>query len=126
MVHRALLGSMERFIGVLLEHYAGALPFWLSPTQIYVIPVGNTHNKDAHQIGKDLIEKEFRVEIKDENETVSKKIRDGEIQKIPYMLVVGDKEIKSKSVRVRDRKKGDIGMLKLEKFIDKINKEIKN
>ena len=84
------------------------MPFWLSPTQIYVIPVGNTHNKYAHQIGKDLIEKEFRVEIKDENETVSKKIRDGEIQKIPYMLVVGDKEIKSKSVRLRDRKKGDI------------------
>jgi threonyl-tRNA synthetase len=117
MVHRALLGSIERFIGVLLEHYAGTLPFWLSPIQIYVIPVGNRHNKYAKQIGKDLIEKRFRVEVKDENETVSKKIRDGELQKIPYMLVVGDKEMKSKSVRVRERKKGDIGVRKINKFI---------
>ena len=116
MVHRALLGSIERFIGVLLEHYAGALPFWLSPVQIYVIPVGNRHNKYAKQIGKDLVEKGLRVEVKDENETVSKKIRDGELQKIPYMLVVGDKEMKSKSVRVRDRKKGDIGIRKYEVF----------
>lgn len=116
MVHRALLGSIERFIGVLLEHYAGALPFWLSPIQIYVIPVGNRHNKYAKQIGKDLFENGLRVEVKDENETVSKKIRDGELQKIPYMLVVGDKEMKSKSVRVRDRKKGDIGIRKYEVF----------
>jgi len=117
MIHRALLGSIERFIGVLLEHYAGALPFWLSPVQIYVIPVGNAHNKYAKQVAEQLEEKEIRVKIKDENETVSKKIRDGELQKIPYMLVVGDKEMKSKSIRVRDRKKGDIGIMKFEKFI---------
>lgn len=116
MVHRALLGSIERFVGVLLEHYAGALPFWLSPVQIHVIPVANRHNKYANQIGKDLIEKGFRNEVKDQNETVSKKIRDAELQKIPYMLVVGDKEMKSKSVRVRDRKKGDIGIRKYEVF----------
>ncbi len=116
MVHRALLGSMERFIGVLLEHYAGALPLWLSPVQIYVIPVGNRHNKYAKEMAEKLEKEGFRVEIKDENETVSKKIRDGELQKIPYMLVVGDKEMKSKSVRVRDRKKGDIGIRKYEVF----------
>lgn len=117
MIHRALLGSIERFIAILLEHYAGALPFWLSPVQIYVIPVANRHNKYAQSIAKQLQEKDIRVEVKDQNETVSKKIRNGELQKIPYMLVVGDKEIKSKSVRVRDRKKGDIGIMKFEKFI---------
>ena len=122
MIHRALLGSIERFIGVLLEHYAGALPFWLSPVQIYVIPVGNAHNKYAQQIAKQLQEKDIRVEVKDQNETVSKKIRNGELQKIPYMLVVGDKEMKSKSVRVRDRKKGDIGIIKVNSFIKKIIK----
>jgi len=116
MVHRTLLGSIERFIGVLLEHYAGAMPFWLSPIQIYVIPVGLRHEKYVRQIGKDLEEKGFRIKVKDENETVSKKIREGEMQKIPYMLVVGDEEIKSKSVRVRTREKGDIGMKKYEVF----------
>jgi len=116
MVHRTLLGSIERFIGVLLEHYAGAIPFWLSPIQIYVIPVGSRHEKYVRQIGKDLAEKGFRIKVKDENETVSKKIREGEMQKIPYMLVVGDEEIKSKSVRVRTREKGDIGMKKYEVF----------
>ena len=125
MIHRALLGSIERFIGVLLEHYAGALPFWLSPVQIYIIPVGSRHEKYAHQIAKELIANGFRVKVKDQNETVSKKIREGEIQRIPYMLVVGDKEQKSKSVRVRDRKKGDIGIMTINKFSDKINKEIK-
>ena len=121
MVHRALLGSLERFVGVLLEHYAGALPFWLSPVQIYVIPVGIRHEKYAEQIGKELNEKGFRIKVKDENETVSKKIRAGEMQKIPYMLVVGDAEQKSKSVRVRTREKGDIGMMKVDKFIEEIS-----
>ena len=120
MVHRALLGSLERFVGVLLEHHAGALPFWLSPIQIYVIPVGSRHEKYAHQIGKQLIANGYRIEIKDQNETVSKKIREGEIQKIPFSLVVGDAEFKTKSVRVRTREKGDIGMMTLKKFIKKI------
>ncbi len=121
MIHRALLGSIERFIGVLLEHYAGALPLWLSPEQIWIVPVGNSHNKYARQIAKELERNNLRVEVKDENETVSKKIREGELQKIPYMLVVGDKEKKDNSVRVRDREKGDIGMMKTEKFISKIS-----
>lgn len=119
MVHRTLLGSIERFVGVLLEHYAGALPFWLSPEQIWVVPVGNRHNKYAKEVAKQL---DFRIVVKHENETVSKKIREGEMQKIPYILVVGDKEMKSKSVRVRNRKKGDIGMMTINKFLDIINK----
>ena len=122
MIHRALLGSIERFIGVLLEHYEGALPFWLSPVQIWIIPLGIRHKKYAKTLLKEL--SSFRIEVKDERETVSKKIREGEIQKIPYMLVVGDKEIKNKSVRVRERRKGDIGEVKLNKFIDKVKKEI--
>jgi len=124
MIHRALLGSLERFIGVLLEHYAGALPLWLSPEQIWVIPVGNRHNKYARDITKQLTTNGLRTELRDENETVSKKIREGEIQKIPYILVVGDKEEKTNSVRVRDRQKGDIGMIKIKDFLSKISEEI--
>jgi len=124
MVHRTILGSVERFLGCLIEHYAGALPLWLSPIQISVIPVGSRHKKYAREIGKILEEKGLRVKVRDEAETVSKKIREGEIQKIPYMLVVGDKETKTKSVRVRQRGKGDIGVLKLEKFIKKVEKQI--
>jgi len=120
MIHRALVGSLERFIGVLLEHYAGALPFWLSPEQIWVVPIGSNHKKYAHQVADEL--RSFRVIVKDENETVSKKIREGELQKIPYLLVVGDKEMKSKSVRVRERGKGDTGMVKLANFLKKLEK----
>jgi len=123
MIHRALLGSVERFIGVLLEHYKGDLPLWLSPVQIWVIPVGASHRKYATEINRELLCNNFRVEVRDENETVSKKIRDGEIQKIPYILVVGDKEMKSNSVRIRTKNK-DIGMMKLRKFIEKAKKEI--
>ncbi len=122
MIHRALLGSIERFIGVLLEHYAGSLPLWLSPVQIWVIPISTRHKKYAEQVKKEL--SFLRAEIKDENETVSKKIRGGEIQKIPYMLVVGDKEMKTKSVRVRERKKGDVGMIKLDKFTKRVKMEL--
>jgi len=124
MVHRAIIGALERFIGVLLEHYAGSLPLWLSPEQIWIIPVGSRHRKYAQAVKKELSSFNFRTELKDEAETVSKKIREGEIQKIPYLLVVGDKEIKTKSVRVRKRGKGDIGVTKLTKFLEKIKIEI--
>jgi threonyl-tRNA synthetase len=124
MLHRALLGALERFIGVLLENCGGALPFWLSPEQIWIIPVGSRHEKYAKEINLQLMTYDLRTQLKDENETVSKKIRDGEIQKIPYLLVVGDKEMKSKSVRVRERGKGDVGEMKLNKFLNKIEIEI--
>jgi len=126
MIHRTILGSMERFVGVLIEHYGGALPFWLAPVQIYVIPVGSMHQKYALEIAKELNKEGLRVELKDEAETVSKKIREGEMQKIPYLLVVGDKEIKGKSVRIRERQKGDIGIMKTDKFIKGIKDKIKN
>jgi len=122
MIHRALLGSIERFIGVLLEHYGGALPLWLSPVQIWIIPVGSRHQKYAKEVGSKMLDAGCRIEVKDENETVSKKIWGGELQKIPYLLVVGDKELKDKSVRVRERGKGDLGAVKLNKFLEKIIK----
>ena len=124
MIHRAIFGSFERFIGILLEHYGGNLPLWLTPCQIWIIPVGTAHRKFAKEIGKSFQGMDFRCEIKDENETVSKKIRDGELQKISYLLVVGNTELKGKSVRVRERGKGDIGIMKLNKFTGKIKKEI--
>jgi len=121
MIHRALLGGIERFIGVLLEHYAGALPLWLSPVQIWLIPVGSRHEKYAKEVTQGLNAAGLRCELKDENETVSKKIREGEIQKIPYLLVVGDKEMKTKSVRVRSKNK-DLGSMKLNRFISHLRR----
>jgi len=120
MIHRALLGSVERFVGVLIEHCAGAFPFWLSPVQLWIIPISDRHEKYAQKIKKQLMGAGFRAELKNEKETVSKKIREGEMQKIPYMLVVGDKEIQDNSVRVRERNKGDIGLVELTKFMEKL------
>jgi len=122
MIHRALLGSLERFIGVLLEHYEGALPIWLSPVQTWIIPITSRHEKYADEIKKKL--GSFRIKVIDENETVSKKIRQGEIQKIPYIIVIGDEEMKNKTIRVRKRGKGDIGEIKTDVFIKKIKKEV--
>lgn len=116
MIHRALLGAIERFIGVLLEYYAGALPLWLAPVQVWVIPVGTRHKKYAKEVTEKLKEAGLRAELKDEAETVSKKIREGEVQKIPYLLVVGDKEKRLKSVRARSKNK-DLGIMKIDKFL---------
>lgn len=124
IIHRVIYGALERFIGILIEHYTGALPLWLAPEQVWIIPVGARHEKYAKDIGEKFKIYDLRFKIKNENETVSKKIREGEIQKIPYLLVVGDEEIKKKSVRVRERGKGDIGIIKLTKFLDKIKMEI--
>jgi len=126
MIHRALLGAIERFIGVLIEHYGGAFPLWLSPVQISIIPISEKHIKYAEKIARELKEENFRVEIQGENETVSKKIRQVEIQKIPYALVAGEKEQRAKTIRVRSREKGDAGETKLDKFIAKIKKQVKD
>jgi threonyl-tRNA synthetase len=117
VLHRALFGSFERFIGLLIEQYAGALPFWLSPEQIWVLPISDKHNKYAKKVAEELRAQNLRVEIKEENDTVGKKIRNGEMQKIPYLLVVGDKEEKNKTVAVRERSQKDLGAMKLNKFI---------
>ena len=125
MIHRALLGSLERFIGVLIEHFAGAFPVWLSPEQVWILPIGSRHEEYALKVADTLKAAGLRVIVKNENETIGKKIREGELQKIPYLLVVGDKEISSDSVAVRQRSKGDLGPMKMDKFIEKIEKEIK-
>lgn len=123
-IHRAPLGTHERTIGFLIEHYAGAFPAWLSPVQVAIIPISEKHFEYAKKIEKELKEKNIRVEVKPENETLGKKIREAEMQKIPYLLVVGDKEISANAVSVRERSKGDLGQMPLEKFIEKITSEI--
>lgn len=124
MVHRVILGSLERFFGILIEHYAGAFPVWLSPVQAWVIPIALRHIPSAQKVFKALQEEGLRVEFKDENETVGKKIREGELQKIPYLLIMGDREEQSETVSLRQRKKGDLGAVKLAEFIARIKKEI--
>ncbi len=123
MLHRALFGSFERFIGLLIEHYAGAFPFWLSPIQIKILPVGESHRDYANQIAEKL--SRFRVKIDDANETIGKKIRSGEMEKTPYLLVVGEKEIENQTVSVRQRGKIDLGEMKLEDLILKLTAEDK-
>ncbi len=125
MIHRALLGSLERFIGVLLENYGGALPLWLSPEQIWVIPVSDKYEKYGKIVNEELKKNGFKSKLKKEKITLSKKIREGEIQKIPYLVVVGEKEEKRKSVRVRKREKGDLGEMKLKDFLEKLKEESK-
>ncbi len=124
MIHRALLGSLERFMGCLIEHYAGAFPFWLSPVQATVIPIADRHLEYARNVRERLIKEEIRVEIDERSESVSKKIRDGQHQKIPYMLVIGDKEVENQQVAVRTREDGDKGPIGLDELITKLLKII--
>ena len=125
MVHRALLGSLERFFGVLIEHYAGAFPPWLAPVQASIIPVAVAHEKYAEEVRKKLFDAGVYVELMGAEETLGKRIRGAEKQKVPYMLVVGDKEKKDKSVTVRDYKTKGQKTLKLENFVKTILDEIR-
>ena len=123
-IHRAPLSTHERLIGFLIEHYAGAFPLWLSPVQVAIIPISEKHDSYARKIEKDLKDNNIRVETKNENETLGKKIREAEMQKIPYLLILGDKEISANAVSVRERGKGDLGQMPIDKFINKIKEEI--
>ncbi len=120
MVHRAILGSYERFMALIIEYFGGAFPFWLSPEQIWILPISEKYNNYAQKLKEQL--KNYRVKVKDESSTIGKKIREGETQKIPYLLIVGEKEIKNNSVSVRQRKKGDIGEFSLSQLIKKVEK----
>jgi len=124
MVHRALLGSIERFFGVLIEHYAGAFPVWLAPVQVKVLPISEKHLEYASKIYQELREAGLRAELDESNESVGKKIREAEMQKIPYMLVVGDKEKEAGTVAVRSRAKDDLGAMDMKKFIKLVRDEI--
>lgn len=126
MVHRALLGSLERFMGVLIEHYAGAFPVWLSPIQAAIIPVSKNFLNYAQEIYHILKQENIRIKLDDRNEKVGYKIRDWEVNHKPnYLLVVGEKEESEKKVSVRKIKKGDLGQMRIEEFIEKIQREIK-
>ena len=124
MIHRAPFGSMERFVAVLIEHTAGKFPLWLVPDQAVVIPVSEKFNAFAEEVAKELTKKEIRVIIDDRNEQVGRKIRDNELKKIPYLLVVGEKEIENKEISVRKQGEGDIGSMKIANFAEIINNEI--
>ena len=117
MVHRALLGSMERFLGVLLEHYAGAFPVWLAPVQAVVIPISDRHLEYAAWVAAELDAAGLRVQVDDRSERMQAKIRDAQLQKVPYMLVVGDKEQEAKAVAVRLRSGEDLGPVHIEEFL---------
>ncbi|MCW8805635.1 MAG: threonine--tRNA ligase [Ignavibacteriaceae bacterium] len=126
VIHRAPFGSMERFIGILIEHFGGEFPLWLSPTQVVVIPVSQNFQKYSEDIFNQLKQNNIRVEFDERNEKVGYKIRDWELKKIPYMLILGEKEQSAKNISVRQHKKGDLGAFNLSDFIDKLATEIKN
>lgn len=122
MVHRALFGSVERFFGVLIEHYAGAFPFWLAPVQIAVLPITDRINEYAEKIAAELKNAGFRVEANTKSDKIGAKIRDAQLNKVPFMLVLGDKELDEGKVAVRERKEGDIGQMTLEEFTEMARK----
>lgn len=127
MLHRAGFGSLERFIGILIEHYAGAFPTWLAPVQVKVIPVTEEkHLEYARSVAAALRESHVRVEVEESNETLGYKIRKAQMEKVPYMLIVGDKEMASHTVSIRSRKDGDQGAMPIAVFIANVTREIKN
>jgi len=123
MIHRALFGSIERFFGVLIEHYAGAFPLWLAPVQVAVLPITDRINEYAESIAAELKGEGFRVEANTKSDKIGAKIRDAQLQKVPYMLVLGDKELEEQTVAVRERKQGDIGAMSLAEFKEKITQQ---
>ena len=125
VIHRAILGSSDRFISFLIEETKGFLPFWVCPKQIKILPIADRHIEYANKIKEELQKLKLRVEIDSRSEKIGYKIREAQLQKVPYMLVVGDKEIEENTVGVRSRTDGDIGAMTLEEFKNKIKAEIK-
>lgn len=124
MIHRAPFGSLERMIGLLTEQYAGAFPFWLAPVQVAILPIADRHNDRAHEIAKYLRDDlRYRVHVDDRRETLGKKIRDNQMQKLPYMLILGDKDVEAGTVGVRSYTDGDLGSMQLEQFEYRISGE---
>jgi threonyl-tRNA synthetase len=126
MVHRALLGSLERFFGVLIEHFAGAFPVWLSPIQVAVLPITERQHEYAQKVHQVLFKAGIRCKLDDRNEKVGYKIRENEVQKIPYMLILGEQEAEQETVSVRQHGKGDLGSSSLASFLEMIQTEITN
>lgn len=124
VIHRAILGTFDRFISFLIEETKGAFPVWLSPTQVKILPIADAHVEYAKKVKDKLEEKNIRVELDDRNEKIGYKIREAQLQKVPYMLVLGEKEMNAGTVGVRSRKDGDIGAMNLDEFISKIVEEV--
>jgi len=123
VIHRAISGSLERFMGVMIEHYAGNFPLWMSPVQVKVIPVRENHNEEARKISDILKKEDFRVDFDDSDGNMGKKVRDAKNNRVPYTVIIGDKDISAKVVTVENRDKGSLGQMTLEKFVDMIKKE---
>jgi threonyl-tRNA synthetase len=126
MIHRALMGSYERFIGILLEHLGGELPLWLAPVQAIVLPIADRHFEYAETVKQRLTAATIRAELDDRSESVGRKIRDAELRKIPYMLVVGDREQESGEVALREHRQGDEGSVTIEDFAMRARLQIEN
>lgn len=124
MIHRVAYGSIERFIGILIEHYAGAFPIWLAPVQVKILPITDRHVAYSREIEALMSDKDIRVEVDDRNEKIGYKIREAQMEKVPYILVVGDKELEAKSVAVRKRGQGEIGTQQVGEFINNVLNEI--
>ncbi|MBQ9903499.1 MAG: threonine--tRNA ligase [Synergistaceae bacterium] len=123
MLHRVVFGSIERFMGILIEHYAGAFPYWLAPVQVKIVPIADTHADYARELHDTFMNWGIRSEVDYRSEKLGRKIRDAQIQKVPYMIVIGDKEKEAKTVGVRERSKGDLGSMSLEAFKELLSKE---
>jgi threonyl-tRNA synthetase len=126
MVHRALLGSIERFFGVLLEHYGGAFPVWLAPVQAALIPIAERHNDYAFQVAAQLKAAGLRAEVNDSGDRMQAKIREAQLQKVPYMLVIGDREMEGGKAAIRLRNGQDLGALPIAEFIAHAQSAVEN
>jgi len=124
MIHRALLGAMERFIGGLIEFYGGAFPLWLAPVQVVVMPLTDSERGYGEEVVKRLLGEGIRAELDDRNEKIGHKIREAELQKVPYMLILGKREVQGGKVAVRQRGKGDLGQFDLSSFLGRLQEEI--
>lgn len=124
MIHRVVFGSIERFIAILTEHFAGAFPTWLAPVQVKVLPISGNYSVYARNVTDKLVQAGLRAELDDRNEKIGYRIREAQLQKVPYMLVIGEKEVEANNVSVRGRKTGDEGAMSIEQFIEKVSKEV--
>jgi threonyl-tRNA synthetase len=124
MIHRVAFGSIERFIGILIEHYAGKFPVWLAPTQVRILPISDKYNDYANEVKRALFDKGIRVEVDDRAEKTGFKIREAQLDKVPYMIIVGEKEQAEGKISVRSRDNGELGSLDLNEFMDSLLKEV--
>jgi threonyl-tRNA synthetase len=124
MIHRAILGSLERFVGILIEHYSGNLPLWLSPIQVMILNITDSHKDYTSSLNEVLLNSGFRSECDLSNEKIGYKIRNHAMSRVPYMLIIGEKELENKTVSVRDRAGNDLGDMTIDSFTDLLKNEI--